>query len=70
MVDNETVAAETKAYQKIPEILSFVDKQGEDKMKQEIEANYKQIKSDILNIVVSEMERIKNDPDLQHLVQE
>jgi hypothetical protein len=70
VVDNETVAAETKAYQKIPEILSFVDKQGEDKMKQEIEANYKQIKSDILNIVVSEMERIKNDPDLQHLVQE
>ena len=66
VVDNETVAAETKAYQKIPEILSFVDKQGEDKMKQEIEANYKQIKSDILNIVVSEMERIKNDPDLQH----
>jgi hypothetical protein len=38
-------------------------------MKQEIESNYKQIKSDILNIVVSEMERIKNDPNLQHLVQ-
>jgi hypothetical protein len=70
VVDNAKVATETKAYQKIPEILSFVDKQGEDKMKQEIEANYKQIKSDILNIVVSEMERIKNDPDLQHLVQE
>ena len=28
-------------------------------MKQEIENNYKQIKSDILNIVVSEMERIQ-----------
>jgi hypothetical protein len=69
VVDNEKVAAETKAYQKIPEILSFVDEQGEDKMKQEIEANYKRIKSDILNIVVSEMERIKNDPNLQHLVQ-
>lgn len=70
VVDNERVAAETKAYQKIPEILSFVDEQGEDKMKQEIESNYKRIKSDILNIVVNEMERIKNDPDLQHLVQQ
>ena len=69
-MDNDKVAAETKAYQKIPQILSFVDEQGEDKMKQEIEANYKHIKSDILNIVVSEMERIKNDPNLQHLVQE
>jgi hypothetical protein len=37
-------------------------------MKQDIEANYKQIKLDILDIVKSEMERIDNDPDLQHLV--
>lgn len=70
VVDNETVATDTKAYQKIPEILSFVDEQGEDKMKQEIEINYKRIKSDILNIVVSEIERIKNDADLKHLVQQ
>ncbi|MBK1442286.1 YWFCY domain-containing protein [Parapedobacter sp. ISTM3] len=70
VVDNEKVAAETKAYQQIPQILSFVNEQGEDKMKQQIENNYKQIKADILNIVVSEMERIKNDPNLQHLVQE
>ncbi|CAI9677813.1 conjugal transfer protein MobC [Elizabethkingia anophelis] len=70
VVDNETVAAETKAYQKIPKISSFVDEKGEDKMKHEIDANYKRIKSEILNIIVSEMERIKNDPDLQHLIQE
>ncbi|OIV40643.1 conjugal transfer protein MobC [Flavobacterium johnsoniae] len=69
VVDNVKVASETKSYQKIPEILSFVTEQGEDKMKDEIESNYKRIKSDILNIVVSEMERIKNDPALQHLVQ-
>jgi hypothetical protein len=37
-------------------------------MKQEIEANYKQIKRDIVMVIESEMERIKNDPDLQHLV--
>ncbi|KKX49785.1 hypothetical protein L950_0213880 [Sphingobacterium sp. IITKGP-BTPF85] len=70
VVDNDKVATETKAYQKIPEILSFVNEQGEDKMKQEIESNYRQIKSDILHIVESELERIKNDPDLQHLVQQ
>ena len=70
VVDNEKVAAESKAYQQIPQILSFVNEEGEDKMKQEIESNYKQIKSDILNIVESEMERIKNDPNLQHLVQQ
>jgi hypothetical protein len=67
VVDNEKVAAETKAYQKIPQILSFVNEFGEDKMKQEIESNYKHIKSDILNIITSELERINNDPNLQHL---
>lgn len=36
-------------------------------MKQVIEANYKQIKADVMKIVENEMERIKNDPDLQHL---
>ena len=70
VVDNEKVAAETKAYQNIPEILSFVDEQGEDRMKQEIEANYKQIKRDIVQVIEAELERIKNDPDLQHLVQQ
>lgn len=70
VVDNAKVDSETKAYKKIPEILSFVDENGEDKMKEEIEANYRQIKRDIVLIIESELERIKNDPDLQHLVQE
>ncbi|WP_294824472.1 conjugal transfer protein MobC, partial [uncultured Flavobacterium sp.] len=70
VVDNERVASETKAYQKIPQILSFVNEQGEDKMKHEIDSNYRQIKKDIVLIIESEMERIKNDPDLQHLVQQ
>lgn len=69
VVDNEKIATETNAYQKIPEILSFVNAKGEDVMKREIEANYKQIKRDIVLIIESEMERIKNDPNLQHLVQ-
>ena len=70
VVDNEKVASETKTYQKIPQILSFVNELGEDQMKQQIESNYKQIKTDILHIVENELKRIKNDPDLQHLVQE
>jgi hypothetical protein len=39
-------------------------------MKRDIENNYRQIKLDIVHIVESEMERIKNDPNLQHLIQE
>lgn len=70
VVDNDKVAAETKAYKKIPQILSFTDENGADNMKRQIEANYKQIKLDVMSIVENEMERIKNDPDLQHLVQQ
>ena len=47
-----------------------MDENGEDKMKEEIETNYRQIKRDIVLIIETELERIKNDPDLQHLVQE
>jgi len=68
VVDDKKVAAETRNYQKIPEILSFKNEQGEDMMKHEIQANYKQIKKDIILIIESEMERIGNDPDLQHLI--
>lgn len=42
---------------------------GTDNMKQEIETNYRQVKQDIVQVIESELERIKNDPDLQHLVQ-
>ncbi|QHC84737.1 conjugal transfer protein TraG [Empedobacter brevis] len=69
VVDNEKVAAETKAYLQLPQILSFADENGNDTMKQEIESNYRKIKSDILSILECEMERIKNDPELQHLAQ-
>jgi hypothetical protein len=69
VVDNDKVASETKAYQKIPEIRSFTDDQGNDMMKTEIESNYRQIKQDVVHIIDKEMERIKNDPRLQHLIQ-
>lgn len=70
VVDNDKVAFETKAYKKIPQILPFTDEDGNDNMKQIIEANYKQIKADVMQIVENEMERIKNDPNLQHLIQQ
>ncbi len=70
VVDNTRVAAEAKAYRNIPEIVSFTDANGHDTMHQDIEANYRQIKADVENIIQSEMERIKNDEGLKHLVKE
>jgi hypothetical protein len=70
IVDNKLVAEETKNYQRIPQIASFEDKDGKDIMKEEIEANYRQIKTDVIKIITDELERIQNDPDLQHLLQE
>jgi len=68
VVDTEKVAAEEKRYQKIPNIRSFINKDGKDTMKRDIEDNYRQIKLDIVNIIDLELNRIKNDPDLAHLV--
>ena len=69
VVDNAKVAAETKAYQKIPEVLSFTDANGNDTTKEQIEANYHQIKLDVVEIIEREKERIANDPELRHLVE-
>lgn len=69
VVDAQKVAQEEKNYQKIPNIRSFTDAAGKDRMQLDIEDNYRQIKLDIVNIIDIELTRIKNDPDLQHLVQ-
>ncbi|GAE21264.1 putative mobilization protein BF0133 [Bacteroides pyogenes JCM 10003] len=37
-------------------------------MKEQIQLNYERIKQDVKQIVIDEMERIKSDPELQHLV--
>jgi hypothetical protein len=68
VVDNAKVAAETKSYKMIPEIASFIDKDGNDNMKQEIDKNYNRIKQEVAQIIVDEMERIRNNPELSHLV--
>lgn len=70
VVDNEKVKRETARYEKIPEIIDFRDADGNDLMKEQIQLNYDRIKQDVKQIVIDEMERIKSDPDLQHLVKE
>lgn len=68
VVDNAKVATETKAYQKIPFITNFINEEGHDMMDAEIENNYRQIKLDVQQIIDDELERIKNDPNLVHLI--
>lgn len=68
VVDNEAVQKETAAYQPIPEISSFLDAEGNDTMEQQIQANYRQIKQDIVELVENELIRIENDPELKHLL--
>ena len=48
----------------------FTNEDGSDNLKETIEANYKCVKQDILTLVASEMERIKNDPNLKGLIKE
>ena len=68
VVDNEAVQKETAAYQPIPEISSFLDENGNDTMNQQIQANYRQIKQDIVELVENELIRIENTPELKHLL--
>ena len=81
VVDVEKVAAETKAYQPIPTIADFSqssnvlsecsssqNRESSDSLTETIEANYKRVRQEILALVDAEIERIKNDPELAHLI--
>ena len=70
VVDSAKVSAEMKAYQPIPIIAEFTNEDGSDNLKETIEANYKRVKQDVLSLVSSEIERIKNDPKLKQLIKE
>ena len=69
VVDVAKVSAEAKAYQPIPIIAEFLNEDGSDSLSETIEANYKCVKQEILSLVESEIERIKVDPNLCHLLQ-
>ena len=68
VVDNAKVSVEMKAYQPIPTIADFINEDGFDNLKETIEANYRKVKQEILLLVDSEIERIKNDSMLSNLV--
>lgn len=70
VVDVAKVSAEAKAYQPIPIIAEFLNEDGSDNLSETIEANYKRVKQEILSLVESEIERIKNDAKLKHLIKE
>ena len=68
VIDTAKVSAEMKSYRPIPVIADFRDTSGDDTMKASIDANYRQIKQEILSLVDSEIARIKADPKLQGLM--
>ena len=70
VVDVARVSDETKAYQPIPIIADITNENGSDSLRETIEANYRQVKQDILALVDSEITRIKSDPSLSHLIKE
>lgn len=68
VVDSAKVSAEMKAYKKIPVIAEFADSDGNDILRETIDSNYRRVKQEIIALVESETERIKNDPKLSSLL--
>ena len=68
VVDVEKVKREEQAYKPIPVITDFTDADGNDRMKETVQANYRRIKEEVKQIVQEELERIKNDPVLCKLL--
>ncbi len=69
VVDTKKVAAETAAYEPIPLITDFKDDTPDkSKMKAAIQFNYNQVKQDVKDIVELELDRIRNNPKLRHLL--
>lgn len=69
-MDVAKVSAETKAYQPIPMIADFTNENGSDSLRETIEANYRQVKQEVLSLVDSETARIKADRTLRNLLRE
>ena len=69
VVDAEKVKREESAYKKIPVITNFTDEDGNDRMKETVQANYRRIKEEVKQIVQDELERIAGDDNLKHLLQ-
>ena len=48
----------------------FTDENGNDRMKEQIQENYNRIKAEVKQIVSDELQRIADDPELSHLLQQ
>lgn len=70
VIDNEQVKRETANYKKLSQIIDFRDEGGNDRMQEEIQANYNRVKQEVQQIVEDEITRIKNDPELRYLIKE
>ena len=68
VIDAEKVRREEKAYKPIPVITDFTDSDGKDCMQETVLENYNRIKTEVKQIIVDELERIKNNPELEHLL--
>lgn len=68
VVDSAKVSAEMKAYKKIPVIAEFTDSDGNDILRETIDSNYRRVKQEIIALVESETERIKNNTELSRLL--
>ena len=68
VIDREKLAGETASYVPIPEISSFRDADGVDRMEEITRRNYTQIKEDVSQIIKRELRRIAEDPALRHLL--
>ena len=69
VVDTDRVEEETASYEPIPLITDFKDDTPDkSKMKAAIQFNYNQVKQDVKDIVAKEIDRIRRDPALRHLL--
>ncbi len=67
VIDNECVAAETRAYEPIPVIRDFLNDEGRDIMRDQIQYNYNKIKVDVMDIIEEEIEAKKDLPGFAEL---
>ena len=70
VIDSAKVSEEAKRYNPIPVITDFTDADGRDCMKEQIQENYNRIKAEVRQIVSDELERIRSDASLSHLLPE
>ncbi|SFG48129.1 conjugal transfer protein MobC [Prevotella sp. KH2C16] len=68
VVDSAMVLAEMKRYEPIPIVANFTDNEGKCNMDEKIHENYNHIKLEVKQILKDELVRIKNDPELAHLI--